>query len=101
MGNDKQTRSDLDAFWCSLNDLWKAIDGLSRDSAIAMTVIGTDRARLGTCLDDQTTLQLILSSFHANAELGSKCEKLIIVIHPDKRRNYNLASLKAFLRSLE
>lgn len=99
MRNDLRVSCSVDALWKSLTSVWSAVRTNNSLDPVAIPVIGSELARVGS-LDRTSLIKMIALSFVASAREEVVSRQLTIVVHPKDRPHVNLLDVETFLRSL-
>ncbi|MFH8482659.1 macro domain-containing protein [Streptomyces sp. NPDC018055] len=99
MRNDLRVSCSVDALWTSLTSVWDAVRENSSLEPVAIPVIGSELARIGS-LDRTSLMKMIALSFVASSREEIVSRQLTIVVHPKDRSLVNLVDVEKFLRSL-
>ncbi|MBT2213778.1 macro domain-containing protein [Actinomadura sp. NEAU-AAG7] len=99
MRNDLRVTCSVDALWKTLTAIWEAVRTHGSLDPVAIPVIGSDLARVGT-LDRNSIIKMIALSFIASTRQEIVSRQLTIVIHPKDRQAVNLIDIYQFLRAL-
>lgn len=99
MRNDLRVNCSVNALWLSLTKAWESVRSRGSLDPVAVPIIGSELARVGT-LDRNSIAKMIALSFMASAREETVSRQLTIVIHPKDRRYVNLIDLDRFLRTL-
>jgi hypothetical protein len=99
MRNDTRVSCSVDAIWKSLSATWDAVRSHGRLDSVAIPIIGSELARVGS-LDRNSLIKMIALSFVASTRQEIVSRELIIVIHPKDRQYVRLNELVRFLESL-
>jgi len=98
MGSDLKAQSDIKKLSTSLEMLWEEIRVKGQREKIAMAVIGSDLARVGTA-SHSNLIKLIVSSFILASRENPITQELVIVIHQSSLEKVNLVELNEFLQN--
>ncbi|MFJ3795775.1 macro domain-containing protein [Streptomyces sp. NPDC090088] len=99
MGNDYIVKSNVDDLWKSLSRTWEAIRQHGNLQPVAISVIGSEMARV-TALNRESLLKMIILSFIAHSRERIVTKSLHVVIHPNDFTDFDMLEIRAFLRSL-
>ncbi|MFD5469293.1 macro domain-containing protein [Streptomyces sp. NPDC127105] len=99
MSNDLVARSSVDYLWQSLNSVWSTVASSGHLEPVAIPVLGSDLARVGS-LGRESLIKMIVLSFVARSRVSLVSRKLTVVVHPSGADEVNLSEVQAFLRSL-
>ncbi|MFH9984638.1 macro domain-containing protein [Streptomyces luteogriseus] len=99
MRNDLRVSCSMDALWASLTAAWNSVRIHGGLDPIAIPVIGSELARVGS-LDRTSLIKMIALSFVASSREEIVSRKLTIVVHPKDRHAVNLVDVERFLRTL-
>ncbi|UXY29940.1 macro domain-containing protein [Streptomyces sp. HUAS TT20] len=99
MRNDLRVSCSVDALWQSLTSAWDAVRTNGGLEPVAIPIIGSELARVGS-LDRTSLLKMIALSFVASSRQEIVSRRLTIVIHPKDRQSVNLVDAEKFLKSL-
>ncbi|KAB2371005.1 macro domain-containing protein [Actinomadura montaniterrae] len=99
MRNDMRVSCSVDAIWRSLSSVWDAVRTHGRLDPVAIPVIGSELARVGS-LDRSSLIKMIALSFVASSRQEVVSRELLIIIHPKDRRQIRMNDLDRFLRAL-
>lgn len=98
MGNDLKAQSDIKKLSTSLDMLWEEIRLKGQRGKVAMAVLGSDLARIGTA-SHSNLIKLIVSSFLLASRESPISEQLTIIIYPSNLGKVNMLELNDFLQS--
>lgn len=98
MGNDFRAQSDITKLATSLEKLWEEIRVKGQRERVAMAVLGSDLARIGTA-SHPNFIKLIVSLFILASRDKPITQELVIVIHPTNQGKVNLMELNEFLQN--
>lgn len=98
MGNDLKAQSDIKKLSASLDMLWEEIRLKGQRGKIAMAVLGSDLARIGTA-SHSNLIKLIVSSFLLASRESPISEQLTIIIYPSNLEKVNMLELNDFLQN--
>ena len=98
MGIDLKAQSDIPKLNVSLEMLWEEIRLKGQSEKIAMAVLGSDLARIGTA-SHSNLIKLIVSSFILASRKEKIAEELKIVIHNDNLEKINMLDINDFLQN--
>ncbi len=98
MGNDLKAQSDIKKLSTSLDMLWEEIRQKGQRGKVAMAVLGSDLARIGTA-SHSNLIKLIVSSFLLASRESPISEQLTIVIYPSNLEKVNMLELNDFLQN--
>lgn len=98
MGNDFKAQSDIKKLSVSLDILWEEIRLKGQRGKVAMAVLGSDLARIGTA-SHSNLIKLIVSSFLLASRENPISEQLTIVIYPSNLEKVNMLELNDFLQN--
>lgn len=98
MGNDLKAQSDIKKLSASLDMLWEEIRLKGQRGKVAMAVLGSDLARIGTA-SHSNLIKLIVSSFLLASRENPISEQLTIVIYPSNLEKVNMLELNDFLQN--
>lgn len=99
MRNDLRVSCSVDALWASLTAAWNSVRIHGGLDPVAIPVIGSELARVGS-LDRTSLIKMIALSFVASSREEIVSRKLTIVVHPKDRHAVNLVDVERFLRTL-
>ncbi|MFE4207114.1 macro domain-containing protein [Streptomyces goshikiensis] len=99
MRNDLRVSCSVDALWKTLTSTWDAVRTNGSLEPVAIPVIGSELARVGS-LDRSSLIKMIALSFVASSREEVVSRQLTIVIHPKDRESVNLLDVDNFLKSL-
>ncbi|MEV7700753.1 macro domain-containing protein [[Kitasatospora] papulosa] len=99
MRNDLRVSCSVDSLWTSLTSVWDAVREHNSLEPVAVPVIGSELARVGS-LDRNSLIKMIALSFIASSREEVVSRQLTIVVHPKDRSLVNLLDIDTFLRSL-
>ena len=99
MRNDSRVSCSVDAIWKSLTATWECVRTHGRLDPVAIPVIGSQLARVGS-LDRESLIKMIALSFVASTRQEIVSRQLTIVIHPKDRRSVSLINIDRFLKAL-
>jgi hypothetical protein len=99
MRNDLRVSCSVDSLWTSLTSVWGTVRENSSLEPVAIPVIGSELARIGS-LDRTSLIKMIALSFVASSREEIVSRQLTIVVHPKDRPLVNLLDVESFLRSL-
>ncbi|MFI1949389.1 macro domain-containing protein [Streptomyces virginiae] len=99
MGNSLLVSCTVDSLWASLTILWAAVREHGQRHPLALPIIGTDMARIGT-LGRESLLKMILLSFAAHSRQEEITPSLTLVIHPKDFEKYDMLELRSFIQAL-
>ncbi|WP_406443059.1 DUF6430 domain-containing protein [Streptomyces sp. NBC_01613] len=99
MGNDLRVNSSVDAIWKSLTCAWSAIRTQGSLEPVAIPVIGSELARIGS-MDRNSLIKMIALSFVASMREDMLSRKLSIIVHPADRGYVDMVDIKRFLKTL-
>ncbi|WAZ21310.1 DUF6430 domain-containing protein [Streptomyces cinnabarinus] len=99
MSNDLIAQSSVDSIWQSLGNLWSAIGAHGHLEPVAVPILGSDLAKVGS-LGRESLLKMIILSFVAASRASLVSRQLTVVVHPDDADEVNLLEVRAFLTSL-
>ncbi|MFE2468739.1 macro domain-containing protein [Streptomyces mirabilis] len=99
MGNDFRVTSSVDSIWKSLGCVWSIIRAQGSLEPVAMPVIGSELARIGS-MDRNSLIKMIALSFTASMREDMVSRKLSIVVHPKDRNYVDMVDIKRFLKTL-
>jgi hypothetical protein len=98
MGNDLRAQSDIKMLSTSLEMLWEEIRVKGQREKVAMAVLGSDLARVGTA-SHSNLIKLILSFFILASREKPITQELVIIIHQSNLEKVNLNELDDFLQN--
>lgn len=98
MGNNLKAQSDIKKLSTSLDMLWEEIRLKGQRGKVAMAVLGSDLARIGTA-SHSNLIKLIISSYLLASRENPISEQLTIVIHPRNLGKVNMLELSDFLQN--
>ncbi|MBI2325866.1 hypothetical protein HYU91_00565 [Candidatus Collierbacteria bacterium] len=98
MGNDLKAQSDIKKLSTSLDMLWGEIRLKGQRGKVAMAVLGSDLARIGTA-SHSNLIKLIVSSFLLASRESPISEQLTIVVYPSNLEKVNMLELNDFLQN--
>ncbi|WP_148008816.1 macro domain-containing protein [Streptomyces sp. ME109] len=99
MRNDLRVSCSVDALWRSLTSAWDAVRTSGGLAPVAVPIIGSDLARIGS-LDRTSLIKMIALSFVASSRQDIVSRQLTIIVHPKDRLSVNLMDVEKFLKSL-
>ncbi|QPP08338.1 hypothetical protein G4Z16_20225 [Streptomyces bathyalis] len=99
MSNDLTARSSVDHLWQSLDSTWSAVVSHGNLDPVAVPVLGSDLARIGS-LDRESLVKMIVLSFVSRSRVDLVSRRLSVVIHPKDADQVNIHEVQAFLASL-
>ncbi|MFE1909445.1 macro domain-containing protein [Streptomyces gardneri] len=99
MRNDLRVSCSVDALWQGLTSAWDAVRTSGSLEPVAIPVIGSDLARIGS-LDRASLIKMIALSFAASSRQDVVSRRLTIVVHPKDRHGVNMVDVEKFLKSL-
>ncbi|WP_431988092.1 macro domain-containing protein [Streptomyces parvulus] len=99
MRNDLRVSCSVDSLWKSLTSAWDAVRVHGGLDPVAVPVIGSELARVGS-LDRTSLIKMIALSFVASSREEIVSRQLTIVVHPKDRQTVNLIDVEKFLRTL-
>ncbi|MFB6820328.1 macro domain-containing protein [Streptomyces virginiae] len=99
MRNDLRVSCSVDALWKTLTSTWNAVRTSGSLDPVAIPVIGSELARVGS-LDRTSLIKMIALSFVASSREEVVSRQLTILVHPKDRKGVNLLDVDNFLRSL-
>lgn len=99
MRNDLRVSCSVDALWSSLTSAWNSVRTHGSLEPVAIPVIGSELARVGS-LDRTSLIKMIALSFVASSREEVVSRRLTIVVHPKDRQAVNLVDVESFLRTL-
>ncbi|MFF0309973.1 macro domain-containing protein [Streptosporangium sp. NPDC004379] len=99
MRNDLRVSCSVDALWKSLTSAWNAVRINGSLEPVAIPIIGSELARVGS-LDRTSLIKMIALSFVASSREEIVSRQLTIMVHPKDRRSVNLIDVEKFLESL-
>ncbi|MGW1674480.1 macro domain-containing protein [Streptomyces sp. NPDC002324] len=99
MGNDLRVSSSVDALWKSLDCAWNAIRTYGSLEPVAVPVIGSELARVGS-MDRNSLIKMIALSFVASTREDMVSRKLSIIVHSKDRGSVDMVDIRRFLRTL-
>ncbi|WP_143145001.1 macro domain-containing protein [Streptomyces humi] len=99
MSNDLVARSSVDYLWQGLSSVWSAVASSGQLQPVAVPVLGSDLARVGS-LGRESLIKMIILSFVASSRVSLISRKLTVVVHPSGADEVNLSEVQAFLGSL-
>ncbi|MGW4317983.1 macro domain-containing protein [Streptomyces sp. NPDC004684] len=99
MRNDLRVSCSVDALWRSLTSAWDSVRTHGSLEPVAIPVIGSELARVGS-LDRTSLVKMIALSFVASSRQEVVSHQLTIVVHPKDRRYVNLVDVERFLSAL-
>ena len=97
MGNNLKAQSDIKKLSTSLEILWEEIRLKGQCEKVAMAVLGSDLARIGTA-SHSNLIKLIVSSFILASREKQITKELVIVIHQSNLEKVNMMELNEFLQ---
>jgi hypothetical protein len=98
MGNNLKAQSDIKKLSTSLETLWEEIRVKGQREKVAMAVIGSDLARVGSA-SHSNLIKLIVSSFILASRESPITQELVIVIHQSSLEKVNMVELNEFLQN--
>lgn len=98
MRNDLKAQSDIPKLNTSLEMLWEEIRLKGQSEKIAMAVLGSDLARIGTA-SHSNLIKLIVSSFILASRKEKISEELTIVVHNNNLGKINMLDINDFLQN--
>jgi len=99
LSNDLKAQSDIKKLSTSLDMLWEEIRLKGQGNEIAMAVLGSDLARIGSTASHSNLIKLIVSSFILSSRESPISKQLTIVIHPNNLVKVNMLELDYFLQN--
>lgn len=99
MRNDLRVSCSVDSLWKSLTSAWDSVRVHGGLEPVAIPVIGSELARVGS-LDRTSLAKMIALSFISSSREEIVSRELTIVIHPKDRQAVNLIDLQRFLSTL-
>ena len=98
MGSDLKAQSDIKKLTTSLDMLWEEIRVKGQREKVAMAVLGSDLARIGTA-SHSNLIKLIVSLFILASRDKPITQELVIVIHESSLEKVNMVELNEFLQN--
>jgi hypothetical protein len=99
MSNDLVAQSSVDYLWQSLGNVWTAIASRGHLEPVAIPILGSDLARVGS-LGHESLIKMIVLAFVARSRASLVSRRLTVVVHPSDVDKVNLSEVQAFLGSL-
>ncbi|MFD8391175.1 macro domain-containing protein [Streptomyces sp. NPDC059680] len=99
MSNELIAQSSVDRLWQSLGNVWTAVASRGHLEPVAIPILGSDLARVGS-LGRESLVKMIILSFVARSRVSLVSRKLTVVVHPADADEVNLSEVQAFLGSL-
>ncbi|MEV5049889.1 macro domain-containing protein [Streptomyces griseoincarnatus] len=99
MRNDLRVSCSVNSLWVSLASAWDAVRIHGGLEPVAIPVVGSELARVGS-LDRTSLIKMIALSFIASSREEVVSRQLTIVVHPKDRNSVNLVDVERFLGTL-
>ncbi|MFJ7075739.1 macro domain-containing protein [Streptomyces sp. NPDC098781] len=99
MSNDLVAQSSVDYLWRSLENVWSILSSSGHLEPVAIPVLGSDLARVGS-LGRESLIKMIVLSFVARSRVSLVSRKITVVVHPSGADEVDFNEVQAFLNSL-